>query len=280
MNRLKIIAALDGLNLSESTIQYSIYLANTLPAHIVAAMLEDISYHALSEDENGSSYLKWSDVEVVERKDKLLQNGAMKRVKYQLETNAVEYTIHNDKFIAIDALLRESHYADLIIIDGDERFANGRFTKPAGFIKTLLAYSGCPVIVLPNSFAPIDKIVFCYDGTPSSVYAIRQFSYLFPSVDDREIEILMITDDLHSNHLPNRSYLKELLKLKYEVVLQTVIKSDKPGDALIAQMQNQSTNCLLVLGSYQRNTLSRFLRHSLADSLIRKLGVPLFITHK
>jgi hypothetical protein len=42
----KVIAALDGLKLSQSTVDYSSYLAKEFDAHIVATFLEDITYRA------------------------------------------------------------------------------------------------------------------------------------------------------------------------------------------------------------------------------------------
>ena len=90
----------------------------------------------------------------------------------------------------------------------------------------------------------------------------------------------MVTDNKHSNHFPNQQYLKELLKQKYSVVLQSVIKDSDTQKGIVEYLQTQGSNCMIVLGAYQRSTFSRWLNQSIADKLISTLNVPIFIAHK
>ena len=46
----KVIAALDALKISESTVDCAAYLAKNFNAHIVATFLEDITYHQPSHE--------------------------------------------------------------------------------------------------------------------------------------------------------------------------------------------------------------------------------------
>ena len=41
----------------------------------------------------------------------------------------------------------------------------------------------------------------------------------------------------------------------------------------------QTSNVLVVLGAYKRGMISRWLSQSMADILMKKLNLPLFITH-
>jgi hypothetical protein len=90
----------------------------------------------------------------------------------------------------------------------------------------------------------------------------------------------MITDEKHNNHLPNHHLLKELLKRKYDMVLQSIIKSSNVEDAMVKHMKTENKNCMLVLGAYQCSFFSRWLYQSLADLLITELDIPIFIAHK
>jgi nucleotide-binding universal stress UspA family protein len=177
-------------------------------------------------------------------------------------------------------LIKESHYADLILIDENESFSNSDSSKPSQFIRSVLSDVDCPVMVVPTEFKQVEKFVFAYDGSPSSVYAIRQFGYLFPHTQNQQLEILMISNDKHTNNLPDQHLLKELLKRKYTSVIHTIIKSNNTQEALIHHLESEEKNCMLILGAYQRSSFSRWLNQSIADILISELEIPLFIAHK
>lgn len=277
----KVIAAVDGLKLSESTLGYAVYLAKKFDAHIVAAFLEDITYHATpGTNEEEFVLTDWSQMDVVIEKEHQVRAASQKKLETKFEAEGVHYTIHRDKALALEHLIEESRYADLLLIDGNERFSNVDYSKPSRFLKNVLSEAQCPVMVVQSAFKPIDRFVFAYDGSPSSVYAIKQFSYLFPVKQQQEVEIVMITDEKHTNHFPHQHLLKELLKRKYTTVLQSIIKSSNTDNAIITHMQTENKNCMLVLGAYQRSAFSRWLYQSIADALISELDIPLFVAHK
>lgn len=277
----KIIAALDGLKLSQTTMDYAVYLAKEFNAHIVAAFLEEMVYHARPEgNEEEYRFTDWSQIDTLTKKEEQIRADAKSTLQTRFDAEGVHYNIHLDKIIALQSLLNESHYADMILIDGNENFSNWDTSKPSHFLRNVLSDADCPVMVVPPEFRPIEKVVFAYDGSPSSVYAIRQFSYLFPVRPEQQAEILMITDDKHTNHFPNQHLLKELLKRKYPAVLQSLIKSSNTDEAFVNHLQTENKNCLLVLGAYQRSSFSRWLHQSIADTLISELDIPLFIAHK
>lgn len=277
----KVIAALDGLKISESTLDYAVYLAKEFDAHIVAAFLEDIAYHGRSHNKEEDYVLTdWSHMDTVIKKDHEARTVSERKLQVKFDSQGVHYNIHKDQVFALEALINESYYADMILIDGNEKFSNLDYSKPSRFVRNVLSDSHCPVMVVQADWKPIERFVFAYDGSPSSVYAIKQFNYLFPATQKQQVEILMITDEKHTNHFPNEHLLKELLKRKYKVVLQSIIKSSNTDDAFVNHMRTENKNCMLVLGAYQRSSFSRWLYQSIADTLIYELDIPLFISHK
>lgn len=277
----KVIAALDGLKLSQSTVDYAVYLGKEFDAHIVAAFLEDITYHARPDtNEEEFVFTDWSQMDVVIQKEGQVRAASKTRLQTKFDSKGLHYNIHSDKILALKSLIDESYYADMILIDGNEKFSSLDYAKPSRFLKNLLAASHCPVMVVQADFKPVERFVFAYDGSPSSVYAIKQFTYLFPLKQNQQVEILMITDERHSNHFPKEHLLKELLKRKYTTVLQSIIKSSNTDDAFVNHLQTENKNCMLILGAYQRSSFSRWLYQSIADLLIAELDIPLFIAHK
>ncbi len=277
----KIIAAFDSLHASDSTMDYAVYLAKEFNAHIVAAFLRDILYHGKAEYGFGQPYEggDFTGAETALKIEEQVRNNTIEKVKNHFNRLGVPYSTHHDPAIAIQSLISESHFADMILVDADDNFSGWDKTKPSHFLKNLLADADCPIMVVPKYFKPIEKVVFAYDGSSSSMYAMRLFTYLFPKIVSQQIEIVLISHDQHSNHLPEHQLLKELLKRKYPVILQSIVKSEDTTDALAMYLQTQTANCMAVLGSYQRSALSRWLHQSTADALIAELNIPLFIAH-
>jgi hypothetical protein len=278
----KVIAALDGLNVSESTIDYGVYLSKHFKAHIVAAFLEEIIYHKRSDKDAWPDYEEtdWTHMDVLTKSEEAIRSAAVKTLQRKFDAEGVRYNVRTDKPLALQAVITESHFADMLLVDANENFSNWDTSKPSRFLKNLLAEADCPIMIVPGTFKPIEKFVFCYDGSPSSVYAIRQFTYLFPESAEHQLEIMMVTDERHTNHFPNHHLLKELLKRKYSVVLQSIIKSEDSAEAMVEHLQTENKNCMVILGAYQRSSFSRWLHQSIADTLISALDMPLFIAHK
>jgi hypothetical protein len=279
----KVIAVFDDRKISESTLDYAIYLAKNFNAHIAATFINDITSHSTAAGgENGYIVTDRRAINtIVKRKD---QVGVTfnKRLQTTFDAKGVRYNINANKSFALESLINESYYADMIVIDGNEQFIHLDFSKPGRFLKHVLSGARCPVMVVQAGFKPIEKFVFAYDGTPSSVYAIKQFSYLFPSIREQEVEILSIKDDKHkhTNNFPDQHFVKELLNRKYTSVIESVIINNNADEAFVDRMQAEKKNCMLVLGAYERSTFSRWLYQSIADTLISKLDIPLFIAHK
>src|SRR5919107_3443973 len=109
----KVIAALDALRLSESTVDYAVYLAKEFDAHIVAAFLEEMVYHARPAGEDDRYLLTdWSQMDTVIQKEEELRIGAKNKVKTIFEAAGVHFNIHRDKVFALNSLIEESRYAD------------------------------------------------------------------------------------------------------------------------------------------------------------------------
>ena len=72
--------------------------------------------------------------------------------------------------------------------------------------------------------------------------------------------------------------MKEYLKLHFEN-FRLVSLEGNAGPELEKYLSGEDAGTLIVMGAYQRNRISRWLKPSLADRLMRKLEVPLFISH-
>ena len=275
----KIIAAFDGLKYSGSTRDYAIYLAKQTNTHLVGIFMDDPTYtsykiyelivkEAVSEDK----------LKIFEAKDKAIRAAAAENFEKACQQSGLEYTLHHDRNIAIQDLKHESIYADLLIIDSKETLTHYTEKLPTRFIRDLLGDAQCPVLIVPQKYKPVDKIILLYDGEPSSVHAIKMFSYLLPQLKHLNTEVISVKPVNSILHLPDNKLMKEFMKRHYPKAKYTVMKG-WAEDEIVKHLKQTSENALVVMGAYRRGPVSRWFRESMADSLMKEVKMPLFIAH-
>jgi len=274
----KIIAAIDGLKYSESAAKYAIQLAKSSNAHLVGIFLDDFTYHSYKiYDLVASDGISSQKMAVLEKNDKQVRTQSEKKFEDNCRKEGLNYSIHHDRSIAIQELLHESIYADLLVIDKKETLTSYPEKIPTRFIRDLLSDVQCPVLLIPQKYQPINKVVLLFDGEPSSVYAIKMFSYLLSSLNVSELEVFSVKSEDQTTRLPDNKLLKEFMKLHFQEVEYHVVQGN--AEEKIWNHLKEKEDALIVLGAYQRGRLSRWFRQSMADFLMSNLNAPLFIAH-
>ncbi|OQP48942.1 universal stress protein [Niastella populi] len=276
----KIIAVIDGLKYSESTTEYAVYLAKLTGSHLVGVFLDDYTYHSYKVYDlvNERSYIDEDKVAMLDRKDEKARGEAADRFSQACQAAGLNYAVHHDRNVAIHELLHESVFADLLIIDNKETFTHYEEKVPTRFMRDLLSEVQCPVLVVPGKFNPFVKAVLLYDGEPSSVYAIKTFSYVFSGLDGLDIQVVSVRSLRDTMHVPDNRLMKEFMKRHFPKAEFTVLRGDAATE-IVDQLKNRDENLLVVLGAYNRGTVSRWFRPSMADILMEELNKPLFIAH-
>ena len=104
------------------------------------------------------------------------------------------------------------------------------------------------------------------------------FSYLLPVMKHLDVEVIAVNPVNSSLHLPDNKLMKEFMKRHYPKVKYTILKG-WAEDEIIRHLHQISENVLVVMGAYQRSTVSRWFRESMADILMKEVKFPLFIAH-
>ena len=115
----KIIAAIDGLKPSNSTTSYAIELAKVNGAHLVAVFLDDFTYtsykiYDLVKEEGG---VIGSAKRKLDHKDLKTRTQSAVDFETSCQKAGISFSIHHDKGYALLDLVKESAFADLLIID-------------------------------------------------------------------------------------------------------------------------------------------------------------------
>lgn len=275
----KIIAAFDGLKYSVSTKAYAISLAKQTHTHLTGVFMDDFTYTSykiyelITQEGVSDSRLKKLEV-----KDNATRSAAADDFEKACQQEGLEYNIHHDRKIAIQELKHESIYADLLIIDSKETLTHYPEKLPTRFIRDILGDAQCPVLIVPQKYRPIKKVILLYDGEPSSVHAIKMFSYLLPHLKELDTEVISVNPTASSLHMPDNKLMKEFMKRHYPKAKYTVMKGMAEAK-IVKYLKQQPGSSMVVLGAYRRGTVSRWFKESMADVLMKEVQSPLFIAH-
>lgn len=277
----KFIAAFDGLRFSESTLEYSIELARKAKAHLVGVFLDDFirRSYGVAEIVNYEGGNLDKHLHQLNDLDKETRDESVVVFEKACQGAGLNYTVHRDKNVALQELLHESIYADLLIIDGSETLNRTSEQPPTRFIRELLNDVQCPVLIVPKTYKNIEKLILLYDGEPSSVFAVKMFSYLLQPLKELPTEVVSVKEEEEASfHVPDNRLVKEFIKRHYQVTDYIVLKGS-PEEEIYSYLHHQKKPGLVVLGAYQRGKLSRLFKPSMADYLLQHVHLPLFVAH-
>lgn len=277
----KFIVAFDGLNFSQSTLRYAIYYAQSCDAHLVGVFLEDFmrrSYGMKEISQYAGAELD-AHMQVLDERDNEERESSVERFRQECESAQLSYSVHRDRDVAIQDLLQESVYADLLIVGSEETLTRHEEAAPTTFVRELLNEVQCPVVIAPPDFHLPEKIILLYDGSPSSVYAVRNFSYLMHNMKHLETEVLTVKKEGDDALLPNGRLIREFVKQHYPRADVVVLKGH-PEDVITNYLHRERKQCIVALGAYQRSSFSRLFKPSMADILMKHLQLPLFVAHR
>lgn len=242
--------------------------------HATALFFKPIDYASLAAATVSTQIRPLLELEEKEKETIAVHKAHFAR---QCEQHHISYTIHaNDAEWQQDLLIKESRFADLIIISGELFFADAADAQPNHYLHEALHHAECPVIVVPENFRAVQHLFLAYDGSRESLYALKQFCYLFPQLTSLPAEMIYLKDD-ESNTIPDLDHFKQYSRLKFECLGHSKLHF-KPADYLAAWLSEKQQG-LLVTGAFGRSSLSYLARPSFADTIIRDHQVPIFIAH-
>ncbi|NOT90207.1 universal stress protein [Ferruginibacter sp.] len=277
----KILLAIDATNPKRNALEFACYLArltkskvtgifleNQVPAGIpILKQLQKITSADWGEEENIEDYKA--------RQEELIENS-INHFKHGCICRDVNYNWHRDRGIPINELVEESRFADLLITDAATSFSKQYDGIPSEFVKDVLKKAECPVVIAPESFGAINEIIFAYNGSSSSVFAIKQFTYLFPQLCHTKAIIIKVTENGEWNGT-DKHHLTEWLKDHYTDLEFEALKGNNYNR--LFEYLFKRKNMILVMGAYGRNALSEFIKPNPADLLLKTVTQPIFIAH-
>lgn len=287
----KILIPIDGSLRSEVAVDYAVQLSQEESNLLVGVYIQDLIYEYIPADET-NSYTKPSpypfttpytfpsepqliDYKVVRDEQR---NEYKEHFVRKCEDAKISYKVHSDEGILSSELIKESSFADLIIVGFDSYYAGIDGKSRISFFKEILKNAHCPVLLVPRFFKKAENIILTYDNRESSLYAMKQFFYLFPLIGKKIKTQLISVVKSESEIIENESLLEELSEAHFPNI--NIKKLVGEADVEIFRFLKNFDNPLLVMGAFGRNKLSQLINPSVGEEILNWGNFPLFVAHK
>lgn len=270
---LKMIIAFDGNHFSEGAMKMAKWLQRRVPLQVTGVFLSPVDYRELLGYSGMGMGAPVFTIPVMDD-DKLVEPN-IKKFRAYCEKNQIDYITHKDTdLFALDELIKESRFADCLIISSELFYENIDNDQPNEYLKRILHDAECPVLLVPEQFTEPRSVILSYDGKAASVFAIKQFAYLF----EEHTQLGTMLFHAEGTEIPERKRIHELVSRHYtKLSMEHLNGSD--ADAL-RQWLTKHRHTLLVSGAFGRGEISTLFRKSYITEIIRAHRIPIFIAHR
>ncbi|HMI62762.1 MAG TPA: hypothetical protein VK518_17715 [Puia sp.] len=175
-----------------------------------------------------------------------------------------------------DLLIKESRFADLILISGQLFCADSEGLQPNQYLQEALHAAECPVLIVPETFTTVERLYMAYDGSKESIFAIKEFCHLFPKLCDLPTEMVYLNEE-SGNAIPEIERLRQFTQVKFNSM--NFARLHFKAAEYFTTWISEKRNVLLVSGSFGRAPFSYLMKRSFAEDIIHDHQLPLFIAH-
>lgn len=273
-----ILVVIDGLNFSESQLDPILYISRLMKGRLTVALLEiippptPILFPAIQDAMFYSQ--RSTEDHILERHHQIVKNTEKLRAAFV--SRGIDITLHTYTEAPLESVIRESRFADVLLVLHSLSFSAVIDSDPPDFIQELLLKAQCPVLTLPGMMQVIKEVVLTYNGTYSSMYAIRTFLQLFPTLALRKVKVVYVVEN-GIERIPDETLLRHYLGGICTKIEYVILKGD-PSQNLLIRLQ-YSKHTLATFGAYGRSRISRFFNSSTVDDTLRLNHIYTFITH-
>lgn len=273
---MKILLALDATNFSKEQLQFPAFIAKQANAELTAIFLENMVqvYVPFSKYGHLAGYQLSDDERDTVKKEVIAEN--VEAYKQACDEVGLQGNFIRASAVPEDETIEASRFADMLLLSDDLSFAFSHEEEPTKFAEEVLTHAQCAVMVLPKTMQEINEVFFTSNGSFSSMYAIRQFTYLFPRFRDKKVTLLYVTEN-EDETTKHKRHIREYLEHHYTNV-EFKILMGSPSAAILSHLSKQK-DCMVTFGAYGRSRFSQFFKKSKADNILNKLDIPVFITN-
>lgn len=273
----KILLAFDGTHFSEGAFEFARRINQQSPILLTGVFLPQINYANIW-SYAGAAAMSPMFIPLVEDEDTVAIEKNIARFESLCRKNKVDYKVHRDfTDFALPALMKETRFADLLIIGSESFYENLGVNELNESVKDALHDSECPVLVVPEKFEFPESSVLAYDGSADSVYAIRQFAYLFPELCKNNT-LLVYAKEESNKEFPDEELIEEFAVRHFPDL--TLLKLQINPKGFFKKWVADQKGAILISGAFNRSIFSIMFKKSFVTEVIRNHSFPVFVAHR
>ncbi|MEY2587811.1 MAG: hypothetical protein RLY11_1660 [Bacteroidota bacterium] len=271
----KVLLVFDGQHFSEGAFKMANFLHEQEAILVTGVFLQPIDYRDMV---GYSSMGAVAPVSVTPYPtDETVITKNMARFEERCQHAGMEYRTHRDTdMFALQELQKESRFADLMILSAEMFYENIGKDQPNDYLKKILRQTECPILLVPENYSFPSKILLAYDGKPDSVFAIKQFTYLFPQFYNWETKLITLEEE--GDEFPHQDLIEELAT-KHFANLTLEMITDETRKSFHTWIKSHK-DYLLVSGAFGRSELSNLFSKSFLSDIITDHSLTVFVAHK
>jgi hypothetical protein len=137
---------------------------------------------------------------VLDDEPAILKN--IEHFEHVCQINGISYRVHKN-FLdpALPEVTKETRFADVMILSGELFYKGVILNNHFAYLKAALHATECSVLIVPEKYEFPDNNILAYDGSEESVFAIKQFAYVFPELAKNKT-LLVYQDDRDEKDFP------------------------------------------------------------------------------
>jgi hypothetical protein len=279
----KLLVIMDSSEVNVNTIRFAAYLTRLTHSKLTGIFLDnpepvEVGEVIIKETTELSEMVLESVVIRKTESDVDLEKMKEENIRVFHEVagqEGVQAFIESDT-ISTGDIIQKTRFADILVIDAKTQFFGTDQGGISHFVKDTLQDAECPVVIAPEDYVNIDNIVFCYNGIKSSVFAIKQFMYLFPQLTYKRVKIINLNAEDQRSPDEERVFA-DWLKYHFKDV-EFLLMNDDAIPAFFNYLIKKR-NDFVVMGAYGKGLLASFFGNDGNEDVGRTTNLPLFISH-
>jgi len=258
----KILMVLHGEMFPESAFSFIKHLNEVSPVHLTGLVIPEIP-----RIENWAAY---SAATAGNLQDTATQTNTSLFVQ-KCKDHHIAYSVHRGSTgLGLPQIVKETRFADVLIASYTGFYAEeGDSVQQT--LRQVMHQSECPVIVIPEGAGLPEQLLFAYDGSESSMFALKQFTYLFPELC--KLDTVLVYMDKDGTDIPYKQYIEEWVKGYFH---KSTFVTVNYNAAQYFSNEINAKQALVVTGSFGRTELSQWVHPSFAEELLSKYKLLLF----
>jgi len=282
INMKKILWVVNPLHYKQSDEAFPCYLSALIDGEITVAFLdsgipENVPFLSNSNVMPTVEYrIGAIPSEVIEEKNEV-NFQVISQIRGYFSDRNTQVIFHKKQGLTYEDILKESIFSDILLTNIALSYFDYDHNQLSSMVKSLLSKANCPIMLVPDDMQEIERIYFTYNGSYSSVFSIKQFTYLFKVLHNIPVIVLTVAEQKKEDEIENQQLLSDFLAKHYKTFSFKLLQGYPERELMIELMYQK--NAIVTFGAFSRNRISQMLHKSNSENVTKIIDLPVFITH-